>query len=130
MYKRPSEKFTDRVRVKVFDGEQLVTEGLAVNKQAIELPMPENAKLWSPQSPFLYKTEVTLENNGKMVDKVNGYVAMRKYSTRRDKDGIVRLQLNNQDLFQFGCLLYTSYLDRYRYRSLYLFYFPGKLIFF
>ena len=99
-----SENFTDRVRVKVFDGEQLVTEGLAVNKQAIELTMPENAKLWSPQSPFLYKTEVTLENNGKIVDKVNGYVAMRKYSTRRDKDGIVRLQLNNQDLFQFGPL--------------------------
>lgn len=99
-----SENFTDQVRVKVFDGEQLVAEGLAVNKQTIELTMPENAKLWSPQSPFLYKTEVTLENNGKIVDKVNGYVAMRKYSIRRDKDGIVRLQLNNQDLFQFGPL--------------------------
>ena len=99
-----SEYFTDRVRVKVFDSEQLVAEGVAVNKQVIELAMPENVKLWSPQSPFLYKTEVTLESNGKTIDKVNGYVAMRKYSIRRDKDGIVRLQLNNQDLFQFGPL--------------------------
>lgn len=99
-----SEYFTDRVRVKVFDSEQLVAEGVAVNKQVIELAMPENVKLWSPQSPFLYKTEVTLESNGKTIDKVNGYVAMRKYSIRQDKDGIVRLQLNNQDLFQFGPL--------------------------
>lgn len=29
---------------------------------------------------------------------------MRKFSTKRDADGIVRLQLNNKDLFQFGPL--------------------------
>ena len=28
----------------------------------------------------------------------------RKYSMKRDKKGIVRLQLNNKDLFQFGPL--------------------------
>ena len=44
---------------------------------------------------------------------------MRKYSTRRDADGIVRLQLNNEDIFQFGLLdqgwwpdgLYTAPTD-------------------
>jgi hypothetical protein len=44
---------------------------------------------------------------------------MRKYSTQRDKNGIVRLQLNNKDLFQFGPLdqgwwpdgLYTAPTD-------------------
>ena len=29
---------------------------------------------------------------------------MRKYSVKRDESGIVRLQLNNQDLFQYGPL--------------------------
>ena len=44
---------------------------------------------------------------------------MRKYSTKRDDKGIVRLQLNNKDLFQFGPLdqgwwpdgLYTAPTD-------------------
>ena len=44
---------------------------------------------------------------------------MRKYSMKRDKKGIVRLQLNNKDLFQFGPLdqgwwpdgLYTAPTD-------------------
>ena len=38
------------------------------------------------------------------MDKVDSYAAMRKYSTRRDADGIVRLELNNEALFQFGPL--------------------------
>ena len=45
--------------------------------------------------------------------------AMRKYSTRRDANGIVRLELNNEALFQFGPLdqgwwpdgLYTAPTD-------------------
>ena len=44
---------------------------------------------------------------------------MRKYSIKRDEHGIVRLQLNNKDLFQFGPLdqgwwpdgLYTAPTD-------------------
>jgi len=48
--------------------------------------------------------QIALLSNGKVTDKVDSYAAMRKYSTRRDKDGIVRLQLNNEDVFQFGPL--------------------------
>lgn len=69
-----------------------------------EVSMPRNAKLWSPDSPFLYTLKVTLKSGGKVVDKVDSYAAMRKYSTRRDADGIVRLELNNEALFQFGPL--------------------------
>lgn len=54
--------------------------------------------------PFLYTLKVTLKSGGKVVDKVDSYAAMRKYSTRRDADGIVRLELNNEALFQFGPL--------------------------
>lgn len=106
------------VEVKVLDGTQVVATAKALAGQPLQLNMPD-AKLWSPESPFLYNMEVALISNGKMVDKVDSYTAMRKYSTRRDKNGIVRLQLNNQDVFQFGPLdqgwwpdgLYTAPTD-------------------
>jgi beta-galactosidase/beta-glucuronidase len=48
--------------------------------------------------------EVALTVGGKQVDKVKSYVAMRKVGMHRDKNGIVRMQLNNKDLFNFGPL--------------------------
>lgn len=107
------------IEVKIFDNKQLIATGKGLNGQTIEIQMPDNAKLWSPDSPFLYSMEVALTQGGKVTDKVNSYTAMRKYSTRRDKNGIVRLQLNNQDVFQFGPLdqgwwpdgLYTAPTD-------------------
>ncbi|MCS3168214.1 beta-galactosidase [Bacteroides fragilis] len=107
------------VEVKVFDGKQLVATGKGLNGQTIDIQMPADAKLWSPASPTLYSMQIALLSNGKVTDKVDSYTAMRKYSTRRDKDGIVRLQLNNEDMFQFGPLdqgwwpdgLYTAPTD-------------------
>lgn len=95
---------TDKIVVKVFEGKTWVAEGTSVNNTIIEVPMPQSAKLWSPDAPFLYNLEISLYSNGKVVDKVNSYAAMRKLSTKRDCNGIVRLQLNNKDLFQFGPL--------------------------
>ncbi|MBP1593093.1 MAG: beta-galactosidase [Bacteroidetes bacterium] len=110
---------SDMIEVKVFDGKQLVASATSVNNLPVEVAMPANVKLWSPDSPFLYKTEVSFFSNGKLMDKLNSYAAMRKYSTKRDDKGIVRLQLNNKDLFQFGPLdqgwwpdgLYTAPTD-------------------
>lgn len=50
---------------------------------------------------------------------MSSYAAMRKYSSKRDANGIVRLELNNKPLFQFGPLdqgwwpdgLYTAPTD-------------------
>lgn len=95
---------TDKIEVKVFDGKTLVAKGAAINGLPVELAMPADAKLWSPESPFLYDMEVTLYKDGKVNDRVKSYTALRKFSTRRDKNGITRLQLNNKDLFQFGPL--------------------------
>lgn len=94
----------DKLEVKVFDGEQLVALGTSINGLPVEVLMPTDAKRWSPDSPFLYQMKVSLISGGKIVDKVKSYVAMRKYSMKRDGNGIVRLQLNNKDLFQFGPL--------------------------
>jgi beta-galactosidase/beta-glucuronidase len=56
---------------------------------------------------------------GKTIDEVSSYTAMRKISTKRDANGIVRMQLNNKDYFHYGPLdqgwwpdgLYTAPTD-------------------
>lgn len=109
----------DLVEVKVFDGQQLIAQGKSINGECVQVAMPENTKLWSPESPFLYTLKVSLKQNGKLVDEVSSYAAMRKYSSKRDANGIVRLELNNKSLFQFGPLdqgwwpdgLYTAPTD-------------------
>ena len=109
----------DKVEVKVFDGKNLVAKGAALNGVPVELTMPEDVKLWSPESPSLYHMEVTLYKDGKAIDQVKSYTALRKFSTHKDKNGITRLQLNNKDYFQFGPLdqgwwpdgLYTAPTD-------------------
>ena len=108
-----------KVEVVIKEGDKIVATSKVINNQPVEVIMPENVKLWSPNSPFLYDVEVVLWNGAKQVDKVKSYAAMRKYSTKRDDKGIVRLQLNNKDLFQFGPLdqgwwpdgLYTAPTD-------------------
>lgn len=110
---------SDMVAVNVYDGARLVASGKSINGEAVEIEMPRDAKLWSPDAPFLYDLKVSLTSGGKVVDKVSSYAAMRKFSTRRDKEGIVRLELNNKPLFQFGPLdqgwwpdgLYTAPTD-------------------
>lgn len=92
------------IEVKVKEGSRVVASGKSINNQLVEIAMPANVKLWSPDNPFLYDLEVTVVNGSKQVDKIKSYAAMRKYSTKRDEYGIVRLQLNNKDLFQFGPL--------------------------
>jgi hypothetical protein len=62
-------------------------------------------KLWSPDSPFLYDLNVTLKDSkGKKADKVSSYFGLRKIEIKKDKQGINRLFLNNESLFQFGPL--------------------------
>lgn len=108
-----------RIEVKVKDGSRVVATGQSINNLPVEIAMPENVKLWSPNTPNLYDLEVILWDGNKQVDKVDSYAAMRKYSMERDDKGIVRLQLNNEDLFHFGPLdqgwwpdgLYTAPTD-------------------
>lgn len=111
---------SDKVVVRVKDGSRIIATAQSINNLPTELSMPTDMKLWSPSTPFLYSVEVELWSNGVQVDKVDSYAAMRKYSMERDDKGIVRLQLNNKNLFQFGTLdqgwwpdgLYTAPTDQ------------------
>lgn len=108
----------DLVEVKVKDNNRVVSTVKGVAGQSLSMNIP-NAKLWSPDSPFLYALEVSLLENGKSVDAVKSYAAMRKVSIKKDADGTVRLQLNNKNCFHFGPLdqgwwpdgLYTAPTD-------------------
>ena len=107
------------LEVEVYDGTTLVASAKSVDGQPLEVAMPADAKLWSPDAPNLYDLKVSLREGKKVIDAVDSYAAMRKFSTRRDKDGIVRLELNNRPLFQYGPLdqgwwpdgLYTAPTD-------------------
>ena len=99
-------------------GETAVAETEALSGAPAELHLPE-PKLWSPDSPFLYDMSIALVRNGRTLDEVRSYAAMRKFSTGRDRSGVMRLLLNNRPLFQFGPLdqgwwpdgLYTAPTD-------------------
>lgn len=109
---------SDIVQVTLTDDNRIVASAKGAAGQTLALFLPE-VKLWSPGSPFLYDMEVTLLDKGKVTDKVTSYAAMRKIAAVKDKNGMVRMQLNNKDCFQFGPLdqgwwpdgLYTAPTD-------------------
>jgi len=101
----------------------LVADGQVVAEaegSEVQFKVPE-PQLWSPDSPFLYDIEISLERDGKTVDAVKGYTAMRKISVYKEPKPweYKRLALNNQPLFMFGPLdqgwwpdgLYTAPTD-------------------
>ena len=110
--------YGDVIEVTVYDDSKTIATGKASVGENLEIVL-NNPKLWSPESPFLYKTNVKLISNGKVVDQVKSYFAMRKIGSKRDANGVLRMQLNNKDYFQFGPLdqgwwpdgLYTAPTD-------------------
>lgn len=93
----------DFAEVKVISDGATVTATRAVTSEVLQLPV-ESPKLWSPESPHLYDIEVTLFSGGQPVDHAQSYFAMRKFSSARDAQGIMRLQLNNEDYLPLGML--------------------------
>jgi hypothetical protein len=87
-----------------------VQDGTKIN---LTLQVP-NARLWSPDDPYLYDLEVTL---GK--DKIKSYFGMRKISIGKDDKGFDRIMLNNNYTYNLGTLdqgfwpdgLYTAPTD-------------------
>jgi Glycosyl hydrolases family 2, sugar binding domain/Glycosyl hydrolases family 2, TIM barrel domain/Glycosyl hydrolases family 2 len=63
-----------------------------------------NAKLWTPDSPFLYTLQVTVKDGARTLDTVTSYFAFREVKVLKDSAGANRLMLNRAPLFQFGPL--------------------------
>ncbi|MCH7415076.1 beta-galactosidase [Belliella sp. R4-6] len=64
----------------------------------------DNPKVWSPSDPFLYDVTIKLRSGKKVLDQVKSYSALRKISVEKDQNGIERMMLNNEFLFQYGPL--------------------------
>ncbi|MEE2036672.1 AbfB domain-containing protein [Nocardiopsis sp. CT-R113] len=89
-------------RVTVRDGGTEVGSATGPPDSAITVPVPD-PHLWSPDDPFLYDIDVTLEQDGETVDGVAGYTGMRSVSVG-EVDGVLRPLLNGEYVFQVGTL--------------------------
>lgn len=86
-----------KVYVAIYDGKKKVTEG---NGDDISLKIP-NAKLWSADSPNLYKAVVTLKNGEKTVDTYSTEFGMRQITWSHDRG----LMVNGKAVkLRGGCL--------------------------
>jgi hypothetical protein len=104
-----------RAKVIVQTNDFEVADASGTVGKAIQIAIPDVRK-WSPDDPHLYNLSVVLEENN---DVVTSYFGMRKISLGKDKDGVTRMLLNNEPLFQYGPLdqgfwpdgLYTAPTD-------------------
>ena len=93
----------DEIVALALDGDAPLVGSAGQPGIAFDIPI-ENARLWSPDSPFLYNLTVTLTRGGQVLDEVKSYFGMRKIAVAKDERGINRLFLNNEVLFQLGPL--------------------------
>lgn len=108
----------DQVQVTAWKDGNKISEEVVSSGSDASLQISD-AELWSPSNPFLYDLKVALVRNGKVIDEVSSYFAMRKISMGKDSQGIQRMLLNNEFLFQYGPLdqgwwpdgLYTAPTD-------------------
>lgn len=87
----------NKVTVNVKDGEKVVASVTTPVSSGSVISLPiRKAKLWSPESPFLYDVEFVLRDaEGNVLDEVSSYFGMRKIHTEGNK-----IYLNNQPYYQ------------------------------
>ncbi|MEO6229236.1 MAG: sugar-binding domain-containing protein [Ferruginibacter sp.] len=108
----------DEVIVSAWKGTEKISSQILSSDKETVLPVP-NARLWSPKDPFLYDLNIAVMRKGKVIDEVKSYFGMRKISMKADENGIQRMLLNDQFVFQYGPLdqgwwpdgLYTAPTD-------------------
>ena len=64
-----------------------------------EIALPAGFKLWSPESPHLYRFTAKCGR-----DSVQGYFGMRKIEVKKDANGVLRIFFNNEPRFPVGTL--------------------------
>ncbi|MCP2245455.1 AbfB domain-containing protein [Lentzea aerocolonigenes] len=86
------------VTAEVLSGGQVVGRQTGTTGSSLRIPVP-NARLWSPDDPFLYDLRVTLAGG----DVVTGYFGMRSLG-KAMVGGVMRPLLNGKFVFQIGTL--------------------------
>ncbi|WP_084793885.1 AbfB domain-containing protein [Actinokineospora bangkokensis] len=90
-----------QAKVEVLTGGRIVGTATGAVGARLRVPVP-NARLWSPDDPFLYDLRVTLTGSGGG-DQVGGYAGMRSLG-KAVVGGALRPLLNGKFVFQIGTL--------------------------
>ena len=114
----PEAKPGDIIHISAWNAGKKVAEIQTIPNKEVDLKI-DNPILWTPEKPFLYDLQLRIERKGKQIDKIKSYFAMRKISMVPDANGIQRMLLNNEFVFQYGPLdqgwwpdgLYTAPTD-------------------
>ena len=96
----------------------VLASGMTVPGGSVTLNVA-SPKLWSPNSPYLYGLDIQILRNGKIVDRVASYTAMREVGAYRKNGNTKLMGLNGEGIFQLGPLdqgwwpdgLYTAPTD-------------------
>ena len=96
----------------------VLASGMTVPGGSVALNVA-SPKLWSPDSPYLYGLDIQILRNGKVVDRVASYTAMREVGAYRKNGNTKLMGLNGEGIFQLGPLdqgwwpdgLYTAPTD-------------------
>lgn len=94
---------SDEIEVMILDGNKAIATFEVENDEFATVKIPE-PKLWTPDDPFLYDIRISLNRKNGKLDRVKGYFGMRKISIDKDENGITRMMLNNEFVFQNGPL--------------------------
>jgi hypothetical protein len=108
-----------RIHAAAFEKGKKVAEMTGPAGSPLRLSIP-HVRLWSPDDPFLYDLKISLlDADGRPVDRIDSYFAMRNIRLGKDEKGVTRLLLNGRFVFQLGPLdqgfwpdgLYTAPTD-------------------
>jgi hypothetical protein len=92
-----------QVRVSAVSQGKEIASATGKAGELIKLPI-RNARLWSPEDPFLYTLKISLRGGGTQTDAVKSYFGMRKISVSKDEKGVDRIFLNNRQYYNLGVL--------------------------
>ncbi|MEG2457232.1 MAG: glycoside hydrolase family 2 TIM barrel-domain containing protein, partial [Clostridia bacterium] len=87
-----------RAEIIIFDGDEVVSKADYIIGEDKTISLPQQ-KLWSPENPHLYDVVVACDD-----DLVRSYFGQRKFSIDKDKNGRMRMFLNNKAYFHNGLL--------------------------
>lgn len=86
------------IKYEIFDAGTLVKSLSAKANEPVNIEIPQPI-LWSPDTPFLYDTKISLYNGKKKIDEVTSYFGLRTVE-KSGKDFL----LNGKPVFQVGPL--------------------------
>ena len=114
------------------DGGKVVASVRGVTGKEMQITI-DNAKLWSPQSPFLYDLSLSLfspHNSSLVEDSVDSYFGLRTIEIGKDSNNITRPLLNKQFIFLAGWLDQRLFLYLIFYFFILFLYFISLFYFF